>query len=514
MLGGDAIAGNYIGTDPTGTISDPDGTPSDPVNLGNRGIGLFVHGSPDNTIGGTTAADRNLFAGNANQGAGVYGLGFFVAADITIAGPSATGNVVSGNFIGTDVTGTKPLGQDSETTGLDIANAPGNIVGGTATGAGNVVSNTGGVAIDGNGSSGNLIAGNFIGTDRTGSVYLGDLNGGSVGVEISGASGNTVGGTVAGARNVITGGIKGTGINIVPGLTDPANANLVEGNYIGVVASGSSAMLQYSGQALADAGTDETIGGTAAGAGNVMAGSINLSGIGDLLEGNLIGTDATGLVALSGGGGTVQVGGTANTVGGTTAAARNVILGSLVVTGQYAPGTPANNLIQGNFIGTDITGRKLLSSGSLLLLETSDNTIGGTAAGAGNVIVGSYTGSGIEIGDGSSGQPTEDNLIQGNFIGIDPTGTTDFGLGSVGITLDAETGVQNVSDNTIGGTAAGAGNVIAHNVAGVVIGGTDPGNSILGNSIFDNDVFRRWGSPWVYPARTRTHPGPRTISRS
>ncbi len=73
-LGGNTIAGDYIGTDPTGTITDPDGTPGNADDLGNRGIGLFIDGSPDNTIGGTTAADRDLFAGNAYYYSGVNSL--------------------------------------------------------------------------------------------------------------------------------------------------------------------------------------------------------------------------------------------------------------------------------------------------------------------------------------------------------------------------------------------------------------------------------------------------------
>ncbi len=247
----------------------------------------------------------------------------------------------------------------------------------------------------------------------------------------------------------------------------------MEGNFISVAASGTSLLPEIPGVALADGGSDNTIGGTAAGAGNVMSGPVELGGDRDVLEGNLIGTDATGLVYLSNSGGgseTVEISGSGNTVGGTTVGARNVIDEDLTITGQYASGTPGNNLIQGNFIGTDITGTKFLSEASLLLIETSNNTIGGTAAGAGNVIVGSHDGSGIYITDGGSSNPTQGNLVQGNFIGTDPTGTVNFGRGSVGITIYPGRGDHNVSNNTIGGTAAGAGNVIAYNVGGIVSG--------------------------------------------
>jgi uncharacterized repeat protein (TIGR01451 family) len=498
-LGGNTIAGDYIGTDPTGTITDPDGTPGNADDLGNRGIGLFVDGSPANTIGGTTAADRNLLAGNADYDSGVDSLtALHRAADIVIAGVSATGNVVSGNFIGTDVTGTQPLGEQSDTTGVTLVDAPGNIVGGTAPGAGNVVANVAsGVALEGGGSSGNLIAGNFIGTDRTGSSYLGDSNGGLSGINLDGASGNTIGGTTAGARNVVTGGTTDAAIQIT-GDTAPATANLVEGNDINIDAAGTALLPQIPGTALVsgNGSSDNTIGGTAAGGGNVMGGSVYLQGTGDLMEGNLIGTDATGLVGLpdtAGGPRLVTINGAGNTVGGTANGARNVIVENLAIIAQAAPDT-SRNLIEGNLFGTDITGTKVLGLESLVLLGTSNNTIGGTAAGAGNVIVGSFGGAGIEIGDGSAGNLTSGNLVEGNFIGTDATGTLDFHAGQgPGIIIGVSTDDQDVRDNLIGGAVAGAGNVIAHNAGGVIVEGTTLGNSILGNSIFDNDLTIQLG---------------------
>ena len=515
-LGGNTIVGDYVGTDPTGTITDPDGTPGDADDLVNGGIGLFVNGSPDNTIGGTTAADRNLVTGNAGNGSGVGSLtALFRAANIVIAGASATGNVVSGNFIGTDVTGTKPLSLSD--AGVTLVDAPGNVVGGTARGAGNVVANVAtGVAVEGGGSSGNLIAGNFIGTDLTGSSSVGDSDRGLTGINISSASGNTIGGTTAGARNIITGGTRGSGIVFTDDDNRTGTANLVEGNFINVTASGTSLLPEFPGVALGDGGSDNTIGGTAAGAGNVMSGTVALDGDRDLLEGNLIGTDATGLVGLPDTGGgqrDVEIYGSGNTVGGTTVGARNVIVENLTIIGQYGS---SGNLIQGNLFGTDITGTKVLGAARLILLETSNNTIGGTAAGAGNVIANNPLVSnvvpGIEIGDGLTGNPTQGNVVQGNFIGTDATGTRDFGF-NPGIEIDAGVGDHNVKDNIIGGTAAGAGNVIAHNFGGGVVlrssasGNSVLGTSILGNSIFDSDVGGHLGIDLGGDGPTPNKPG-------
>src|SRR5207249_9855587 len=88
--------------------------------------------------------------------------------------------------------------------GVGVLNAPGNVIGGTATGTRNVLSgqNRAGVFITGNSASGNQVLGNFIGTDRTGLLALGSLFNG---VLIIDAPRNTIGGTSVSARNVIAG---------------------------------------------------------------------------------------------------------------------------------------------------------------------------------------------------------------------------------------------------------------------------------------------------------------------
>jgi len=120
--GGDLIAGNYIGTDVTGAQARP-----------NVFCGVYVTSS-DNRIGGTTNTDGNLISGNGGPGFGVFGFGIYISR--------GAGNLVQGNKIGTDVTGAHALGNDE--FGVDInTGASGNTVGGTAAGAGNVVSANG-----------------------------------------------------------------------------------------------------------------------------------------------------------------------------------------------------------------------------------------------------------------------------------------------------------------------------------------------------------------------------------
>ena len=94
--GGNVIEGNFIGTDATGL-----------VDLGNTDTGIAVRDSPDNRIGGTIPEARNVISGTKvsflNTGQG-----------IAITGPSSVRNLVQGNFIGTDATGTQALGNGGD----------------------------------------------------------------------------------------------------------------------------------------------------------------------------------------------------------------------------------------------------------------------------------------------------------------------------------------------------------------------------------------------------------------
>src|SRR5262249_14976730 len=146
--------------------------------------------------------------------------------------------------------------------GVDIAgSASGNTIGGTATGAGNVISNNGssGIELD---SSNNLVQGNFIGTNAAGSAAVAN---GSYGIWVNGGTGNTIGGTTSAARNLISGN-SGNGIEIDSGST------LVEGNYIGTNAAGTTA-LHNGGIGINVTAASNTIGGTTAGSRNVVSGN-------------------------------------------------------------------------------------------------------------------------------------------------------------------------------------------------------------------------------------------------
>jgi hypothetical protein len=383
---GNTLQGNYIGTNASGTSF-----------LGNGDDGITIVGAASNVIGGTSTAARNIISGNSTNG-------------IQILNAGATGNTVQGNYIGLNPAGTAALQNSAD--GIYLYNAPSNTVGGTASGAGNVISGntSNGVTLSGSGATGNLVQGNTIGLNAAGSARLAN---GTNGVSIATASNNTIGGTVSAARNVISG-------------------NTASGIFV----SGTS-------------------GGT--------------------IQGNYIGTNTGGTAAISNQGNGIHISGSSGiTIGGASAAARNIISGNSGA-GIWAATSSTTVTIQGNYIGTNAAGSGAIANSwvGIGLHESSSNTIGGTAAGAGNVISGNGS-SGLWIYSNSSS-----NLVQGNYIGLNAAGTA--GLANAG------NGVEiNAANNTIGGTAAGAGNTICSNTGRGVSLVLGNGNGIRRNAIFSN----------------------------
>jgi hypothetical protein len=202
---------------------------------------------------------------------------------------------------------------------------------------------------------------------------------------------------------------------------------------------------------------------------------IEISGAtGTRIEGNFIGVNRDGFTDRGNSFG-VYISGDSNTVGGTAPEARNII-SSNDARGVQVSG--ARNTLEGNYVGTTAGGTMALGNGDDgVLVSKADNTIGGTVEGARNVISGN-DGTGVRI----SGFEATGNKVEGNFIGTTANGTA--GLGNDGAGADIGAGAE---ANAIGGTAAGAGNRVAHNGRdGVEISGTATGNTILSNRIYSN----------------------------
>ena len=330
------------------------------------------------------------------------------------------------------------------------------------------------------GSVFNKVEGNFIGTNADGTA---DLGNGVAGVSVGGVSDNTIGGTDPGARNVIS----GNGDDGVRITESTATGNEVLGNFIGTTASGSGDLGNTGEGVFIENGSANTIGDTESGARNVISGNgddgveINKSGssgaTANNVEGNFIGTTASGSGDLGNTGDGVFIGnGSANTIGGTASGARNVISGNgdhgVRIVGTGATG----NEVLGNFIGTTADGTGDLGNRNGVNISiASNNTIGGTTSASRNVISGNSF-NGVAIQDSRA----TGNEVLGNFIGTTADGSAALGNGDNGVS------VGGAPNNTIGGTASGAGNRIAHNDQDGVSIASATGNSIFSNSIFSN----------------------------
>jgi titin len=458
--GNDVLAGNFIGTDPTGTVG-----------LGN-GLGIDVT-TGCNLIGGTAPGAGNVISGNRVDG-------------MRLEGPGATGNVVQGNFIGTDVSGTMSLALPNSNNGV-VVTGPGNTIGGTAPEARNVISGNvqQGIFLNGTGASGNLVQGNYIGTDVSGALAV--SNGLRGITAANGASNNTVGGTDTGAGNLLSGNLQ-NGLELTGSGT---TGNVMQGNLIGTDAAGTVAVPNHlRGVGISFGAFDNLIGGTDPGAGNLISGNLQ-NGVlldantdGNVVQGNFIGTDLTGSYAIPNQLEGVLIGKTGvagpitnNLIGGTAPEAGNLISGNRGPGVRIKDVDTSGNLVQGNLIGTDATGTVPLPNGAqgvLLLQGANGNTVGGTDPGAGNVIAGN-TQEGVMIkDDGTTG-----NVVQGNFVATDVTSTIALGNGRDGVSI-----TNTASNNTIGGTGPGAGNVIAYSGQNGVLVDRGTGNAIQGNVIF------------------------------
>ncbi len=429
---GNTISGNYIGTTADGLSA-----------LGNTNSGVqfnsLAHG---NTVGGSSAGARNLISGNTYDG-------------ITINGGSTDPytNTIEGNWIGLDSTGASALanGQD----GVQILNgAYSNTIGPNNVISGNVGP---GVDIWTGGTNGNHVEGNFIGTDSTGTAAVPNASiYGAIYIH-NAAQGNVIGGNTASKRNVISGN-TGYGVRISGAGTD---LTYVQGNYIGLDVNGTSALLNgHEGVAIVNSAASTTVGGDASGEGNVIASNYAAVGIdsganNNTVSGNLLGTDATGTVGMGGGNGvTLGSGAHDNTIGGATAAERNVISGNggygLRINGS---GTDDNQVL-GNYIGVDITGLASLpngtSSGMRIENSAQSNTIGP------NNIIANHATEGIYI----YGADTDFNVITQNSI---------FNNTNWNIAIAADGANEGISAPTISSTSLGPSSVSGTSCNGCII---------------------------------------------
>jgi hypothetical protein len=470
--GGNKIQGNFLGLLPNGTESGDRHTGT--VNFSSLdGVDVDSVSGTATLIGGPLAANTNVISGN-NDGI----LDFASSASI------------QRNFIGTDRSGGAVAPNVND--GIFVQDAHDVTIGGSTYQTRNILGGNGvfgGVQESGiyeTDSDRTTIAGNFVGTDVTGTV---SLSNGQDGITLSVGRHTTIGGPATASINVLSG-------NNSEGVDASTEEDLtVQNDFIGVDVTGKRALGNDDpGIVTSDLNTTDvnsvcTVANPHCHPARFLHNTISGQGAdddvrangdwGDVFKGNLLGTDNLGRnpvpfeddgLALNSMHYTV--------IGGTGSGDGNVIANA-----GYDPGIDLSNsdhtTIQGNNVGTDITGTKKMGNGNfcaycdngIAVNNSSSTVVGGTSTQARNLIVNS----GI---DGVFVNSSSDTTIQGNWIGVGANGAR-MGNAINGVDFRNVTGT-----NLVGGTAAGAANRIAYNlISGVTVRGSSSKVAVRANNI-------------------------------
>ncbi len=511
---GSKVLNSFFGTDLNGTTIAGNQIMNVGVYLSNNCNGI--------TVGGINPGDRNLLSGCM----------FVNNGDATRYGAiklenNSNNNVVIGNLIGTDATGTVGLGNGNNTAGntqpenhhgIYLLNSSINTI------AYNLISASQGVGIyTENFSNSITIKGNRIGTDITGMSPIPNL---AAGIFVDKGTNYQIGGITVLDRNIISGNRGAadsrpcravycgnpSGLNSqfdntnICGIymKDVTNSSIF-GNYIGVDATGLSTGAGnnmgnlYAGIKMEGNSNFNTIGGNDARFRNIIGGNgfdfnpINsYVGHGILLGGapgtnnisvffNFVGIGADGSTIVGNRQDGVSFLGASNCTIGNTGKG-NVISGNgwgVFMQSDFSNNALSNqctgNKIFSNFIGTDSTG--LLARGNgiapvhagdgggiCLQHKSNSNQLGGTAAGQGNVISGNVLGIIFKVSNATFGSAPNANTVFNNIIGLDKNGVN--ALPNTGAGPDAGCGVvlnEGAVNNTIGGLGANQRNIISGN---------------------------------------------------
>ena len=313
-----------------------------------------------------------------------------MASTSSVAGTS--GNLVEGNTSASPPAVRRPWSTAPAAWVSTVAPATTRSAG-PVSGSANVISGNAaaGLYISGAETSDNVVAGDFIGTNYTGTIALPNVDGVLI---QSGAENNTIGALTVGAASNVISGNSGDNLDIVGSGT---SGNVVEGNYIGLAVGGNAALDNgASGVGIYGGATNNTIGGTVSGARNVISGNDGNGSSGVYLTTrddrqrrrrklhryqrcrhrpvpNHLGV-------------LIQNGAVNNTIGALTVGSpSNVISGNTTDGVEITGSGTSGNVVEGNYIGLKVGGAADLDnaqSGVAILGGASNNTIGGTAAGA------------------------------------------------------------------------------------------------------------------------------------
>ncbi len=394
---GHLIRGLFMGTNNVGSAVDGDTTSSH----------IFFNGTATNVvIGGSNPADRNLLSGKNGSGGVAINAGAIASNPVDLT--------IQGNYIGTNAVGNATIGNQTGITHSD----PGLILGGSATGQGNLISgNQIGVSF-GPGATATIL-GNRIGTNAAGTLNVAD------GTGISGELLNSViGSTAAGGRNVISGNTNGIS------LIDSANVDIVN-NYIGISADGNTAVPNKLAGVRLQSVSNIDVGLAGANGGNRFGGSdgtiTSQAGISmadtwtDVrVTNNTFGIAANGsdvgirLACISGSG------------TGTNVAITNNVIANCGSSGISLSADALTGLdVKGNRIGVDANGNPAGNVGSGILVSNTSGIIGGPNPADANIIAFNQL-DGVSVNLASNVTITRNRIFQNGGtsqnIGIDLAG--------------------------------------------------------------------------------------------
>lgn len=453
------ISTGYVNIDATTQQSNQGNT-----NLHGYEIILLRNGTMDYPL--AFVSPGNTFKGFIVQGF-TYGL--------MIYNSTATGNTITQNYFGTNFSATAAAAQPN-THGIAFAGgASGNTVSNNII-SGNTLT---GIAITG--SSGNIMKSNRIGTDSTGVFAIPN----NYGIGIQDASSNIIGSLAPGEFNLISGNTT-AGI-VIDGLT--STGNQVFGNRVGTDINGTTSISNESGIILSYA-SHTIIGGTTYRHRNIISGNsgngIVLNGTGtqqNLVKGNFIGTDISGMAPLSNYSGiSILSNANSNTIGGLTVPERNIISGNFEM-GVYIESSDSNVLIN-NFFGPDSTGLNAFKIAGDSMLQGNGvefntvskyNILGGYTAAERNLISGNRLYGMVYYGN------CNHNSTIGNYIGTDVSGNAPL-PNATGICVDGGSNHNPIINNVLSGnysygifivTTGTYYNVMKGNILGLNAAGTD-----------------------------------------
>ncbi len=442
---------------------------------GNRDSGVYIYLAANTVIGGS-AANRNVISANSNGGIHIGG--------------SAAGTLIQGNYIGSGLDGVQYRGNTGR-GGVDIENDSSITIGGASTSYKNVIgANMTGVTVRGSSASNNLVRYNYIGVNADGTGRLDNFvhavklitTGTNNSVQVKD---NVIGGDAPSGHGVYIFGQAGTpeciphdisnnyigtntaqtaslgvgmdGIHIEGVKCSIISANRIKNNFEdGIVVSGlASVTATISNNIVAGNASDGIEINTDFNqlADNIASGNFHngvvVSGNSNSLLRTAAGSNTGAGIVLHGDDNLLQGPGD-----GSATISYNSFEG-LVITGNY------NDVLTTQIIGNTSVGVSLFGD---------NNAIG--SAGSGNLINGNAYG--VKIEPGATG-----NQVAANYIGVEASGTIGAGNALVNILVEG-------SNNTIGGSSAGYGNVIANSSKGILLQNGVSGTTIRFNKIGTN----------------------------